>query len=548
MKSAVFFCMIAALEATLPSSINTVQSFNKFFEDSQIAEMSDSIPDGQVAALFNDYCKTIGSKHMGGKTTEASALPHDEYQFRLAAFGHSLNEIMKKNADESKGGEPRAYFGINVHSDWTHEEFLSERLGYKPEAVTSGLISHGATVGETVAADEAIAVSSEPSVYEFSNATELAGSCGEIRVNNVRSQGQCGACWAFSAVEVFRYEYQRAYREDPGPLSAQYLVDCIPQYQHKRCSEGSKGCCGGNFEEASAYVAQHGIPTVAAYGSWTGGAGQCKSWVRKAIQVAPPLVAHNENQMAQWYCSKGAFVIGVEGGQLQHYTGGLLTPNNCRSGNVNHAVIVVGFINYRGTYAWVMQNSWGTHWGTNERGTSHDSGGFALLKYGTNTCGIVSNGGGSFTGGVFSSRHPWPRRPLFRWEFSGMHGPNLRFSTPSQNLGRHSLPACEVAAEKKGATILIHMDDGTCKVPTTASFSYGYNGYSTDPQGKVYKKLDAPALVVEEMAQIDNPEGGMAGVVLGCLGFVAGAAIVGVGVAINRRRIKSDMEEPMIVA
>lgn len=56
-------------------------------------------------------------------------------------------------------------------------------------------------------------------------------------VNEVRSQGSCGSCWAFMTAAQIETQYAISY----GPLhrvSEQHMVDCV---------ENAYGCNGGYF-------------------------------------------------------------------------------------------------------------------------------------------------------------------------------------------------------------------------------------------------------------------------------------------------------------
>jgi C1A family cysteine protease len=209
---------------------------------------------------------------------------------------------------------------------------------------------------------------------------------GQNWMTSVKNQGQCGSCWAFSAVGVVEATYNIA-ASNPNldlDLSEEYLVaDCLSGHN----------CCGGNMEIALNYVRDSGIPDEACltyvdggqYGCTcnagcdsnctyrTGGScsdkrclDRCSDW-QSRLETVEAVHEIPAGQMKQALVDHGPLSVGMGIGSA--YGGGFDGQGIYRCTNdsgMNHGVIIVGY-NDAGGY-WIVKNSWGASWGPDQNG------------------------------------------------------------------------------------------------------------------------------------------------------------------------------------
>jgi C1A family cysteine protease len=174
------------------------------------------------------------------------------------------------------------------------------------------------------------------------------------KVSKVKNQGQCGSCWAFSAVASC--ESWALLESKQADLSEQQLVDCSGPY-------GNHGCNGG-----LKYIKDHGVESESAY-PYKGVNEACK---KQGGGFKINTISESSGCTGIINALEGRPVsVAVDAGGWSHYSSGVF--NNCGK-NIDHAVLLVGVING----VWKIKNSWGTSWGEK---------GFIRLASG-DTCGI----------------------------------------------------------------------------------------------------------------------------------------------------------------
>jgi C1A family cysteine protease len=151
----------------------------------------------------------------------------EEFEFRSQIFKKTLANL----AVENSRNENTFRLALNKFADWTPAEF-KRILSYKP-------------------------LGKNTKVAALSN-VQLPTSIDwrdHNAVNPVRDQGQCGSCWAFSAVGAME---SRAFIKGIDKfgllkVSEQQLVDCAGG------SYGNEGCNGGEMNTAFQYAQDYGM-------------------------------------------------------------------------------------------------------------------------------------------------------------------------------------------------------------------------------------------------------------------------------------------------
>ena len=190
-------------------------------------------------------------------------------------------------------------------------------------------------------------------------------------VGAVKDQGQCGSCWAFSAVANLE-GLQFIKSGKSVVLSEQQLVDC---------DKVDSGCNGGLMENAFNYVKGHGLGLAAEY-PYRARGGSCKK-VESHVAVKGFHFAgtDNEEEIKKFVATTGPVSIALNAGTLQFYDGGVIDAdeNECNPQEIDHGVAIVGYGTENGQQYWLVRNSWGQNWGEN---------GYFRVALGKGVCGV----------------------------------------------------------------------------------------------------------------------------------------------------------------
>ncbi|CAM6007853.1 unnamed protein product [Sphagnum balticum] len=277
---------------------------------------------------------------------------------RFMIFKENLRYIHSQNVQEKS-----YWLGLNNFSDLSHEEFQVRYLGTRPRLVGDRKLRR-----KTI---------QEGFIYADVEAPASVDWREKGAVAEVKDQGSCGSCWAFSAIGAVE-GVNKIVTGSLISLSEQELVDCD--------TKENEGCNGGLMEYAFEFIISNGgIDSEADY-PYKGTDGRCDENRRQNSKVVViddyEEVPENDEASLLKAVSKQPVSIAIEasGRDFQHYMGGVFT-GQCGT-DLDHGVLAVGYgTDSDGLNYWIVKNSWGSSWG--------EKGYIRMQRYGpSNTYGI----------------------------------------------------------------------------------------------------------------------------------------------------------------
>ncbi|XP_060193138.1 senescence-specific cysteine protease SAG39-like isoform X2 [Lycium barbarum] len=254
-------------------------------------------------------------------------------------------KIFKDNVDyiesANKAGIRPYKLGINEFSDLTNEEFKATHNGYKMSSYQE---------------------SSKTISFRYQNVIAPATMDWRTKgaVTGIKDQGQCGCCWAFSAVAATE-GINKIKTGKLISLSEQELVDCD--------TNSDMGCEGGLMDDAFTFIIKnHRLTTESNY-PYKGTDGTCKTGKESndaaKITGYEDVPANSESALLSAVANQPVSVaIDASGSDFQFYSTGVFT-GECGT-ELDHGVTAVGYGKASDeTKYWLVKNSWGTSWGEN---------------------------------------------------------------------------------------------------------------------------------------------------------------------------------------
>jgi len=276
-------------------------------------------------------------------STFSKTYSHEEFFHKYNTFKSWVDFVAAHNAANHTWQA-----GINQFSDLTPAEFQAQYL--------TGLDVNPA---DTVVTAENLEVADAADVDWRDKGA----------VTPVKNQGQCGSCWAFSAVGIVEgWGFITGTKGTLNNLAEQQLVDCAGSY-------GNQGCNGGWHDKAVDYLADGGSCLQTDY-PYTGRDGSCKKTCKPVVKPNKSVKGTTEAALAAAIAVGPVGVAVDASGGFQSYHSGVFS-GPCGT-QLNHAILAVGAASSPSKY-WIVKNSWGTTWGNK---------GYIFMAQGKNLCGI----------------------------------------------------------------------------------------------------------------------------------------------------------------
>ncbi|KAL8220713.1 UNVERIFIED_CONTAM: hypothetical protein K2H54_053094 [Gekko kuhli] len=298
--------------------------------------------------LFHHYRKRFG-KIYDNET---------EMEHRKHTFTHNMRFVNSKNRANLS-----FKLSLNHLADLTQDEMAAMRGKLKSTTSNNGHpFPHGQYIGLIL-----------PESIDW----RLYGA-----VTPVKDQAVCGSCWSFASTGAL----EGALFLKTGQLislSQQILIDCSWGF-------GNYACDGGEEWQAYEWVLKHGgIATTESYGPYKGQNGYCHSNTSELVAKLSHYVnvtSGNITALKAAIYKQGPVAVSIDAAHrtFSFYSSGVYYEPKCgnKKGELDHAVLAVGYGVLQGELYWLIKNSWSTYWGND---------GYILMSMKDNNCGVATD-------------------------------------------------------------------------------------------------------------------------------------------------------------
>jgi len=252
-----------------------------------------------------------------------------EDSVRFKIFSNNLAKIIQHNNKSGKSYR----LGTNAFTHLTQEEFKATHLGFK------------------------VPKNFRRNTTSLPRKNLKTSVDWRSQLNDIKDQGQCGSCWAFSAVGALEGVHSIK-KGNLYNLAEQELVDCSTSY-------GNEGCNGGLMDYAFQYaIDKKGLAAQTDY-PYTAYDGDCQTVTARNAPVTSFVdVTPNSADALKAAINQHPISVAIEADTFtfQFYSGGVINDDSCGI-DLDHGVVAVGYDDAANPPYYLVRNSWGASWG-----------------------------------------------------------------------------------------------------------------------------------------------------------------------------------------